>query len=110
MKNVQVIDGGLNCTFSIFQMTSDEFAQVFPGEGQDIEFAKDLSARLGDAASASLLAHVWERPVRKAGIAGLHGTLFFQFDKQRRYFPGSKRERDWDRSALNHTQRKLYGV
>ena len=30
MKNIQVIDGALNCTFSIFQAADEEFALLFP--------------------------------------------------------------------------------
>lgn len=30
MKNIQVIDGALNCTFSIFQATDGEFRLLFP--------------------------------------------------------------------------------
>lgn len=45
MKNVQVIDGAQNCTFSIFQATDEEFSLVFPEPGQDIEYAEDLETR-----------------------------------------------------------------
>lgn len=30
MKNVQVIDGATNATFSLFQATDEEFAAIFP--------------------------------------------------------------------------------
>ena len=30
MKNIQIIDGALNATFSVFQATDDEFASIFP--------------------------------------------------------------------------------
>ncbi len=108
MKNVQVIDGASNCTFSIFQMTDEEFAQVFPGDGQDMEFVEDLCRHLGDDAVGKMLAPVCQRHVRKVDIHGLHGTLFYQFDKQRQFFPASKRERDWDPSSLNPAQRKVH--
>jgi hypothetical protein len=29
VKNIQVIDGAVNCTFSIFQATDQEFAVLF---------------------------------------------------------------------------------
>ena len=103
MKNVQIIDGADNCTFSIFQLTYDEFALVFPAEGQDIQFAEDLSAPAGRALSAA-----WVRPVRKADANGIHGTLFFGFAARRHNFPVSKRERDWDEAAINEAQRHMY--
>jgi hypothetical protein len=42
MKNIQVIDGALNCTFSIFQATDEEFLLLFPDPRQDIQYAEDL--------------------------------------------------------------------
>ena len=42
MKNIQIIDGALNCTFSLFQATDEEFQLLFPGELQDIQYAEDL--------------------------------------------------------------------
>ncbi len=42
MKNIQIIDGARNCTFSIFQATDEEFLLVFPEPGQDIQYAEDL--------------------------------------------------------------------
>ena len=34
MKNIQVIDCALNCTFSIFQATDEEFALFFQRSGR----------------------------------------------------------------------------
>jgi hypothetical protein len=45
MKNIQIIDGALNCTFSIFQATDEEFLMVFPDPSQDMEYAEDIEAR-----------------------------------------------------------------
>jgi hypothetical protein len=42
MKNIQVIDGALNCTFSFFQATDEEFLLLFPDPRQDIQYAEDL--------------------------------------------------------------------
>ena len=39
MKNIQVIDGALNCTFSIFQASDEEFTLLFPEAGQEIQYA-----------------------------------------------------------------------
>ena len=49
MKNIQVIDGAMNTTFSIFQAT-------------DVEFK-------------AALRNIWERPIRKQDAHGIHGTL-----------------------------------
>lgn len=36
MKNILIVDGALNATFSVFQATNEEFAMLFPN-GQEIE-------------------------------------------------------------------------
>jgi len=41
MKNIQIIDGAGNATFSVFQATDQEFAEIFP-DGRDIELVEDL--------------------------------------------------------------------
>jgi hypothetical protein len=107
LRAIQVIDGAENCTFCLFLATDDEFETIFPGEGQDIEFAEDLEERLRERPFD--LAGLWERPVRKAEAAGVHRTLFFGFAARRRHFPATKRERDWGGSALNEAQRRLFG-
>ena len=103
MKNIQMIDGADNCTFSVFQATDEEFTQVFPETDQDIQFAEDLSKAAG-----SMLESIWQRPILKRDASGIHGTLFFEFGTRRGSFPASKRERDWPDAALNPAQRKLY--
>jgi hypothetical protein len=40
MKNIQVIDGALNCTFSIFEATDEEFALLFPEPGRKSNLRK----------------------------------------------------------------------
>lgn len=50
MKNVQVIDGALNCVYDIFAATEEEFALIFPS-GQDIAFIDEVYAAAADAAA-----------------------------------------------------------
>jgi hypothetical protein len=54
MKNIQVIDGALNCTYSLFAATEKEFAHLFPGQ-TDVAFADELFERLGEQTAARLL-------------------------------------------------------
>lgn len=102
MKNVQVIDGAVNCAFGIFQATGAEFALIFPAALQEIEFAEDLARQAVDA-----LVAVWDRPVRKQDANGIHGTLFYQFEDRREHFPATKRERGRDLGSLSEAQRRL---
>ncbi len=105
MKNIQVIDGANNATFSIFQATEEEFAAIFPG-GHDMELIEDLFERLGGAEADRVLELIWERPILKRNVIGLHGTLFY--DNARRRIPLSKREVDWDDNSVNSAQRELF--
>ncbi len=107
MKNIQVFDGALNATFSIFQATDEEFAAIFPLPGQDIEFIEDAIRRLGDAASA-VINPMWERPIRKSDAKGIHGTLFYEWREMKHYFPKSKREIDTPTLWINQAQRDLF--
>ena len=107
MKNVQIIDGASNATFSLFQATEDEFSAIFPG-GRDMELVEDLVERLGEERAANLLALLWNRPVLKREANGLHGTLFY--DNSGRQIPQSKREVDWNDGSINPAQRTLFSL
>lgn len=108
MKNIQIIDGALNATFSVFQATDDEFSAIFPAVGQDIELIEDLIERCGDGEAGRILGPIWERPVLKRDAQGIHGTLYYKYVDRRRYLPATKREVDWDDQAINAAQRELF--
>ena len=93
MKNVQVIDGATNCTYSIYAFTDDEFNVIFSGSEQDIEFIDDARQRLGSEKLGKVLKGVWKRPVRKPDAMGIHGTLFYELEAKKEYYP-SKSEKD----------------
>ena len=107
MKNIQVIDGALNATFSIFQATDEEFAAIFP-DGTDIEIADDLIERFGDKEAGRVLSRIWERPILKRDANGIHGTLFYDADERREFLPKSKREVDWEEQFISEPQRVLF--
>lgn len=44
MKNIQVIDGALNCVYDVFAASDDDDALLFPA-GTDVAFAEDLQRR-----------------------------------------------------------------
>jgi len=107
MKNIQIIDGAVNATFSLFQATEEEFVAIFP-DGQDMELVEDLIQRLGDEASGSVLKRIWNRPILKRDALGIHGTLFYDNKHRRDHIPPSKREIDWDVGLVNKAQRELF--
>jgi hypothetical protein len=107
MKNVQIIDGAMNCTFPIFQFEDHQFTLVFPQPGQDIAFIDEVYDRLTKSEAKSAFDGVWDRPIAKAAISGLHGTLFYEFESRKVFFPTSRRECDWDDDAINAAQRQI---
>ena len=109
MKNIQIIDGAENATFSIFQATDAEFGAIFP-DGRDIELAEDLFARLGEAQARAVVEPMWERPILKRDALGIHGSLFYGWTGRRQHLPASKREVDMDPSSINAAQRQLFGA
>jgi hypothetical protein len=92
-KNVQIIDAAANCTYHIYAFTDEQFALLFPEEGQDVEFIEDVAERLSPEQQERAFAGAWTRPVRKPDAQGIHGTLFYQLDYKKEYYP-SKREND----------------
>src|SRR3954462_7998809 len=86
MKHIQVIDGASNCTYSIFAAEDAEFEILFPN-GTDIEFNDDLFNRLGEEKASKLLGEIWQRPVDKKSVVGIHGTLFYGLGHKKKYYP-----------------------
>lgn len=96
MKNVQVIDGATNCTYSVFAVSEETFKAIFPEDGQDIEFVEDLIRREGENRAGELLTPVWKNRLEKKDIVGIHGTLFYELEMKKAFYP-TKREADLDR-------------
>ncbi len=107
MRNIQIIDRAENATFSLFQATAEEFEVIFP-DGRDIEVVEDLIERVGEGAAGAVLSLIWQRPILKRDAQGIHGTLYYEWNDRRAYLPSTKREVDWQESALNEAQRRLY--
>jgi len=107
VRNIQIIDGAANATFSIFQATEDEFAVIFP-DGRDLEIADDFIERVGQEEANRVLTALWERPILKRDAAGIHGTLFYDADDRHEFMPSSMREVDWDQRFVNEAQRRLF--
>ena len=107
MKNIQIIDGAVNATFSVFQATDEEFDATFP-DGRDMELVEDLVDRLGEDMAGAVLTPLWDRPILKRDTLGIHGTLFYDNENRRGHIPSSKREVDWNSGSVNQAQRDLF--
>ncbi len=91
MKNIQVIDGAANCVYDVFAATEAEFELIFPA-GQDIAFIDEVYVRGSSAKLDQAFKSIWERRQSKSQIQGLHGTLFYQLEHKKAYYPNRKDE------------------
>lgn len=90
MKNIQIVDSAENCTYSVYEITDEQFAILFPN-GSDLEFVEDVEQRLGKDEFLRLHSALWERPIEKTSINGIHGTLFYGLvDVKRRFYPNKR--------------------
>jgi len=96
VKNIQVIDDAINAAYSIFAATDEEFLAIFPRKGQDIEFAEDFFRRARTQKATEIMTRIWERPVNKKEVVGIHGTLFYGLSGKKKFYE-NKREPviDW---------------
>jgi hypothetical protein len=108
VKNIQIVDGAVNATYSIFQATDEEFEQIFPQPGQDLEIAEDYIDRVGEDEAGRTLSNLWIRPIHKRDVQGIHGTLYYNYREYASYLPKSKREIDRHEGQLNQAERNLY--
>lgn len=88
MKNVQVIDGATNCTYEIFQINEEDFKVIFPNNDQEIQFADELDFK--DARVRNALDRMWQNRIDRRTVVGIHGTLFYQLEEKKIYFPTRK--------------------
>ena len=86
MKNIQIIDGAINCAYDIFVATDEEFALIFP-DGTNIAFIDEVMPRHDDAVINEAFQRIWSRPVQKSEAMGIHGLLFYVLEEKKKYYP-----------------------
>lgn len=91
MKNIQIIDDAVNCTYDIFSISDELFEQIFPDQ-QDIEFEDDFFNRVGKEKAQDVFSFIWSNRVDKKKVLGIHGTLFFGYhcEDKRPFYPTKK--------------------
>ncbi|WP_342655275.1 hypothetical protein [Pseudomonas sp. F3-2] len=92
MKNIQIIDGALNCVYDIFSCDEASFNTLFPA-GTDIAFSSEIWEREEDVELESIFRRLWESPVPKSQAMGIHGIIFYGLDDKKQYYP-SRRDED----------------
>lgn len=95
MKHIQVIDGAVNCVYDVFAATPEEFDAIF-STGQDVAFIDEVYAKGDPAALDAIFSSIWTRRIPKTEVNGLHGTLFYDLEEKKVYYPTRK-----DSEAVN---------
>ena len=92
MKNIQIIDDAVNCTYSIFAIDDDGFEALFPN-GTDVAFESEIVERLGANIANPIFDRLWQNPVDKKQVNGIHGSIYYgeAFDELQLFYP-SRRE------------------
>ena len=101
MKNIQIIDGAINCVYDIFAATDEEFATIFP-EGTDIAFIDEVYTRENSEKLDGIFSELWRRPVPKDQAMGSHGILFYELNEKMPFYPSRK-----DKEAINPNGSRL---
>lgn len=91
-RNIQIIDDMPNCAYDIFSCTKEDFERLFP-DGINIQFIEDLDELDG---VDRIFHDLWNNPVRKPEVTGIHGTLFYGLEHVKKKFYPRKRESDLD--------------
>ena len=60
-------------------------------EGQDVEFIGDFLSRIGEVEARRILTAMWDSREDKKEIRGIQGTLFYELEFKREFYP-TKRE------------------
>ncbi len=91
MKNIQVIDDAKNCVYDIFAATEEEFSLIF-APGQDVAFIDEVCSRKNKKTLDAAFERIWRRRIPKAEAIGIHGTLFYELDFKKIYYPTRRDE------------------
>ena len=91
MKNIQVIDGAVNCVYDVFAATEEEFAEIFPN-GEDVAFIDEVYAKGRPEVLEHAFNAIWLRRVPKHRVQGIHGTLFYELEVKKPYYPTRRDE------------------
>lgn len=83
MKNIQIIDGAVNCVYDIFQATEAEFDLIFQS-GTDILFSDEI---ISSEEMDNVFKNIWGRRVPKNKAMGIHGTIFYELNHKKEYYP-----------------------
>ncbi len=94
--NIMVVDDAPNCAYDVFSISEELFQALFPTPGQNIEFIEDVDDRIPEAELNRLAQGMWDHPVEKHAVSGMHGILFYGLRDEKKQFYPTKRDSDLD--------------
>jgi len=91
VKNIQVIDGAVNCVYDIFAATDEEFDLIFPS-GQDVAFIDEIYQSGDPDKLDKTFKRIWHRRIRKVDAQGIHGIIFYELEEKKNFYPTRRDE------------------
>ncbi|MFX8833024.1 hypothetical protein ABTM77_21340, partial [Acinetobacter baumannii] len=70
MRNIQIIDGAVNCVYDIFAATEEEFCIIFPGE-TDVAFIDEVYKFNDPIVLDGIFSSIWKRRIKKSEVNGI---------------------------------------
>jgi hypothetical protein len=70
-RNIQVIDGAINSTFDVFEISDEQYNILFPN-GRNVSFLDDFPHLEDDA---EFWFNLYSTKLEKSKVIGIHGTL-----------------------------------
>jgi hypothetical protein len=89
-RNVMVVDGAENCAYDIYATSEEDFGIFFPAPDQDIAFIDEIVTGASSSDATVALARLWDHRVEKRNAVGIHGTIFFELQNKKQFYPNRK--------------------
>jgi hypothetical protein len=86
MKNIQIIDGADNCVYDVFAATETEFRLIFKSN-TNIAFINEVYMNGDKLKLDKAFEKIWKRRLNKQEINGIHGTIFYELDFKKAFYP-----------------------
>ena len=92
MKNIQIVDGAVNSTFEIYEVSDELFQLMFP-DNADVAFLSDVEQVFQRINDDQMWGLIYKNKVNKKHVLGIHGTLHLTGSYCRKEcFPTQKEE------------------
>lgn len=86
MKNILIIDGAVNCVYDVFSASDADYFLIFK-DFKDIAFIDEIHESGDELKLNAAFNRIRKRRIKKSEICGIHGTIFYELDKKKVFYP-----------------------